>query len=440
MDLTYNTDYNASTKAIKNGSRDILLTNLITAKYWSKIKIDNETQIIFNEKYNIPYFLVFDLPLDKSGLSVIKKSIKKITENKKLEIYSKWTLDGNVKPFDYTLIYKIVLLICFVILFVIFWNINLNRKVNQKTNEINELMKSLECKVQERTKSLNEVKDDLEDLLGQTMSSIKYASLIQHAIIPESKNLKNAFEDSFVIWEPKDIVGGDLYLFEILRREEESLLMVVDCTGHGVPGALVTMLVKAIEREILLNIINSKDEVSTAKILKYFDETLKVLLKKKQKLTNIETGFDCGVLYYNKKENYVKYSGAKIPLFYIKREELFTLKSNKRSIGYTTSREKADFYEFKIDIDEDTYLYIATDGYVDQTGGEKGFSFGKRKFTKLLEENHKKKFTVQKEILLENLKNYQELESRDDDMTVIGIKLCKYESKDETSCSLQYNI
>lgn len=428
IDIDYDINYESAINKIESGEREIFLSNLISSKYWSKKKLMPNIKIIRNGGYDIPYFFEFTRKLDKTGETIIKKSLDKIGKNKKVELYSKWSLDEAVEPFDYSLIYKIVLVIVFVILFVVFWNINLKKKVDEKTNKINELMIGLEEKVEERTKSLNEVKEDLEELLGKTMSSIEYALLIQHAVIPDPNVLKNVYEKSFVIWQPKDIVGGDIYLFETLRNENESLLFVIDCTGHGVPGAFVTMLVKAIQRELVLEIINSSDEVSPSLLLQKFDRILKEVLKRKSKNANVEVGFDGGVLYYKKDENYIKYAGAKTPLFYICNNELTTIKSNKCSIGYSTSHLKSlEFKEEKIEIKGDTYLYLTTDGYLDQNGGEEGFSFGKRKFQKLILENHKKDFEEQKNILLNTIENYKEDEPVNDDMAIVGIKLTKHE-------------
>ncbi len=257
-----------------------------------------------------------------------------------------------------------------------------------------------------------------------TSDSIEYASLIQHALIPEQNLFDKYFKDYFTIWQPKDVVGGDIYLFEELRDEDECLLMVIDCTGHGVPGAFVTMLVKAIERQIVSKIENDKSiEVSPAWILSYFNKTMKKLLQQESEDSISNAGFDGGVLYYNKKENYVKYAGSETPLFYIQNDELKMFKSDRHSIGYKKSDVHYEFNEHKIDIDTETKIYISTDGYLDQNGGNKGFPFGKKRFQALITEHNDFAFNDQKEVLMDCMQDYMGNEERNDDTTVIGLKL-----------------
>jgi len=144
---------------------------------------------------------------------------------------------------------------------------------------------------------LEKTRTTIETLLKNTRDSIEYASLIQSSLIPAKELFSKYFTDHFVIWRPKDIVGGDIYLLEELRNDDECLIMVIDCTGHGVPGAFVTMLVKAIERQVAAIISSQEDkDVSPAWILNYFNKTIKTLLKQEQSDSVSNAGFD-GVSY-----------------------------------------------------------------------------------------------------------------------------------------------
>ena len=121
-----------------------------------------------------------------------------------------------------------------------------------------------------------EIEEKIRQMNQHVKDSIEYASLIQSALIPSDESFEKYFKDYFSIWEPKDIVGGDIYLVEELRSDEECLIILADCTGHGVPGAFVTMLVKAIERQIAAIIKNNNFiEVSPNWILSYFNKTIK---------------------------------------------------------------------------------------------------------------------------------------------------------------------
>jgi len=264
---------------------------------------------------------------------------------------------------------------------------------------------------------------EIHKLHKHTQESIEYASLIQHALIPSNDLFRKYFSDYLTIWHPKDIVGGDIYLFEELRNENECLLMVIDCTGHGVPGAFVTMLVKAIERQITSNIINSNEEVSPAKILSIFNRSMKHLLKQEDDESISNAGFDGGILYYNKEKQIIKFSGAETPLFYMEDEVLHTIKGSRHSVGYKKSNADFEFEEHTMRVKEGMQFYLTTDGYIDQNGGVKGFPFGKKRFSKIIEDTHMLPFADQQEVLLYDMMEYQGDEERNDDVTVVGIKI-----------------
>ncbi len=269
-----------------------------------------------------------------------------------------------------------------------------------------------------------EIEKEIRDIHKHTKDSIEYASLIQHSIVPDNEKFRKYFNDYFVIWHPKDIVGGDIYLFEELKDKDECLLMVIDCTGHGVPGAFVTMLVKAIERQVVAEINHSKDEdVSPAKILKIFNQNMKLLLKQEDENSISNAGFDGGVFYYNKTQMIVKYSGAETPLFYIENDELKTIRGSRHSVGYRTSDANFEFKEHTIEVKEGMSFYLATDGYFDQNGGVKGFPMGKKRFSKIIAESYIESCADQQEIFLEELHHYQGDEERNDDITLVGIKI-----------------
>jgi len=273
---------------------------------------------------------------------------------------------------------------------------------------------------------LQKAKEEIEKIHQHTKDSIEYASLIQNAILPKEELFKKAFKDYFIIWQPKDIVGGDVYLFEKIR-EGEYLLFVIDCTGHGVPGAFVTMIVKSIESELITNIVNEK-EISPSFILSYFNKRMKQLLDQYSKDSKSNAGFDGGIVYINKKEKFIKYAGAETPLFYVEDNEVKMIKGSRHSVGYKTSDEDYEFKEHLIEIKEGMKFYITSDGYIDQNGGEKCLPFGKKRFKKLIEEVHNKPMKDQKEIFLKTIEDWQKEckeAERNDDITVIGFEVGK---------------
>ena len=270
---------------------------------------------------------------------------------------------------------------------------------------------------------MENAKLEIEAIHKHTQESIEYASLIQAALIPDNKLLANNFKDYFTIWTPKDVVGGDVYLFEELRNKGECLLMVIDCTGHGVPGAFVTMLVKAIERQMIAKINYSNEIVSPAKILSIFNKNMKQLLKQENVDSISNAGFDGGILYYNKKENIIKYAGAETSLVYLERDELQIIKGNRYSVGYKKCDINYEYTEHTIEVKDGMQFYLTTDGYLDQNGGTKSFPFGKKRFHKLVQENKNKDMQEQKKIFLDTLLEYQDKEERNDDITFVGFKI-----------------
>jgi serine phosphatase RsbU (regulator of sigma subunit) len=169
--------------------------------------------------------------------------------------------------------------------------------------------------------------------------------------------------------------------------------------------------------------MSSNEEVSTSKILMFFNKSMKKLLKQEAVDSISNAGFDGGIFYYNRKESYIKYSGAETPLFYIQNGELKVLKSNRHSVGYKKSDPNYIFDEYKVDIDTETLIYISSDGYLDQNGGAKSFPYGKRKFKEFIYSNSNLSFAKQEELLLSNIKDYMGEDEKNDDITLVGLKL-----------------
>jgi len=199
--------------------------------------------------------------------------------------------------------------------------------------------------------------------------------------------------------------------------------MIVDCTGHGVPGAFVTMLVKAIERQVIATINNSQEDVSPGKILSIFNKSMKHLLRQEDEDSVSNAGFDGAILYFNKRKKVVKFSGAETALFYVEQNELKTIKGCRQSIGYKKSDANFNFIEHTIEAKEGMQFYITTDGYLDQNGGEKGFPFGRKNFMKIIEKNHSLSLADQQEVFLYEMMRYRKDEEKNDDVTVVGIKI-----------------
>ncbi len=297
----------------------------------------------------------------------------------------------------------------------------------QKKKEIRRTEKIISRATRQDIDQRNLVKE-IEAMHKHTRESIEYAALIQGAVLPDEDLMRNYFPDYFVHWEPKDTVGGDIWLFNELRHEDECLLFFIDCTGHGVPGAFVTMIVKAIEREIVSKIKeNDKIDISPAWIMGYFNETMKVLLKQETKDSKSNAGWDGGIIYYNKQTQILKFAGAETPLFYVDTDGSFnTIKGNRYSVGYKKCAMDYQYKETILEVKEGMKFYCTTDGYIDQNGGEKDFPFGKKRFGNIIKEHHTKPMSEKKEIFIDEMAIYENMienNDRNDDMTVIAFEI-----------------
>lgn len=270
---------------------------------------------------------------------------------------------------------------------------------------------------------LEMVKNQIEQMSINTRESIEYSALIQNSLIPSNERLAPYFDQFFVTWQPKDTIGGDIYLFDELRSNNECLFMIIDCTGHGVPGAFMTMLVKAIEKQVVTTIKENDDIVNTSQILQLFNREVKTILKQDENSTLSNAGFDGGVIYYNKERQTLQFSGANTPLFYVENNELTVIKGDRYSVGYKNSNVDYEFTEHLVPTKKGMLFYLTTDGYIDQNGGAKGFPFGKRKFENIIREHHAKPLVDQQEIFIDQLETYQGNEERNDDITLMAIKI-----------------
>lgn len=394
-------------KLLKENNIDFFGINGVSAKYYINVLGYEDSKVYTILDYRFQLKIALLKSIDKQTLTLIDDALSHISKQEIRDIYYKWTNVKLKKEVDWQLIFIIASIFLFVILLFVFINKRLNKLVSEKTVELKNLNESLEQKVQIRTQ-------ELEDINKKMFDNIKYASLIQNAILPKKKHLDNFFKECEIIWEPRDIVGGDIYFFKELNKYE-AILIVIDCTGHGVSGAFVTMVVKAIEEQLILKTIN------TADILQHFNKSFKKLLFQEQ--TNADVGFDAAVLHINKKEKIVTFSGANIPLYYVQNSQLTMLKPNRHSIGYLNSNNNYKYNQQTIKLEKDTVFYISTDGYIDQNGGTKSFPFGKSKFKNLLLKNHFKPLSEQIDIFMTTLQKYQQNEERNDDITFIMFRV-----------------
>ena len=291
-------------------------------------------------------------------------------------------------------------------------SLNENIVVSAKLHEeLNSLYSELEEKVQIRTEELAEINKEVQD-------SIEYASTIQKSFLKHPSLIRKKFNDSFIIWKPRDKVGGDLYIYE--ESDKGVIFGVVDCTGHSVPGGFMTMLAGSIIKKLSNDYFDNP-----AKLLFELNIAIKQQLNQDGENSLSDDGLDMGLCFINKNGSILKFAGAKIDLLYFKEDKQYIIKSNKQSIGYYKSKIDYEYTNHEINIDSSESFYLYSDGITDQTGGNKNFPYGNKKFKTFLSTIQNKPMHEQRKMILDNLLNYQNLNTTRDDITVIGFKIKK---------------
>ena len=274
-------------------------------------------------------------------------------------------------------------------------------------------------------KKLEKTSQQLKKQNTNLISSINYAQRIQSAMLGGTQDLKQIFKDSFVFFEPKDVVSGDFYWYNEVGTRK--IVIVGDCTGHGVPGAFMSLLGTTLLNEIILQ----RQITTPSKILDFMQSEIRRILK--QDTTGNRDGMDMAVVVVDKSVGMMEFSGAKNPLVYINKRRkkggadtnLTLIKGDVHPIGGRTEKYlEVEYTNHFVDLEDMCAFYIYSDGYQDQFGGEKGRKFMSTKFRKLLYNTHSTSMRHQRVSLKRNLMNWMGTEYEQvDDICVMGISV-----------------
>jgi serine phosphatase RsbU (regulator of sigma subunit) len=271
-------------------------------------------------------------------------------------------------------------------------------------------------KINAQKNKIEEQRDILDLQNKKINASIQYAQNIQRAILPVKNQIKNLF-DSFIIYKPKDIVSGDFYWFA--RLKDKAFLAAVDCTGHGVPGAFMSMIGNSSLNEIVLE----KQVTEPSKILSLLNE--KIIESLRQDETENNDGMDVCFISIDLKSKEIAFSGAKRPLFiYNKKTSILDeIKGDRISIGGAKNNKKGEaFNNHIIKAESGDILYLSSDGITDQNNPERK-RFGSSKLKEIIMENISAPMEAQQEAIEKELNEFQKDEEQRDDITLIGIKI-----------------
>ncbi len=278
------------------------------------------------------------------------------------------------------------------------------------------LKKRSNDELQSAYREIEKSRDEITVQKKEIVDSILYAKRIQEAILPSHDELSNNFSEHFVIYHPKDVVSGDLYWFTKIKNT--FMLAAVDCTGHGVPGAFMSV----IGNDLLNNSIIDKKMTDPGKILFELDLGVHASLAKGSSEKNMNDGMDVALCAIQLDKNTLDFSGAFRPLIHIRNKEVNELIGSKASVGGHLTENKI-FINHHLELQKGDCIYVFTDGFVDQFGGLKGKKYKSRQLISLLKENSEKNMKEQGEILKTSFKNWKGMLEQVDDVLVIGIKI-----------------
>lgn len=269
-------------------------------------------------------------------------------------------------------------------------------------------------KITKKQKStIEEQKLMVEEKNKEITDSINYAKRIQTAILPSVEKIKQTLPNTFVLYKPKDIVAGDFYWYT--KKAGKTLIAVADCTGHGVPGAMVSVVCN----NALNRAVNDFNLVEPAKIL---DKTAELVIEAfKQHNENVKDGMDISLCSFDKKNKELEYAGAINSLFYISENKLTEVKGNRQPIGQYA--EIKPFTNHKILLNKGDSVYMFSDGYQDQFGGEKGKKYMYKRFRDLVLNVSGLEFNKQKTQLEIEFEKWKGNVEQVDDVCIIGIRI-----------------
>ncbi len=290
-----------------------------------------------------------------------------------------------------------------------------NSLINMR-NSLQIYSENLEHKVAERTKEVVDKNEKLKEAYDEIRGSINYAKRIQEAMSPSIEIISKSLPESFVLCKSKDIVSGDFYWFA--QKGDEIIIAAVDCTGHGVPGAFMTV----IGNSLLNQILNIGNVVSPAEILNQLDEKVLETFRHEGDYEDTNDGMDISICSYNIKKNEIKFAGAKRPLYLFRNEICQEIKGDAFPIGSFQYEFKKVFTEHTIPLLPGDTMYMFSDGYQDQFG-IKGRKFMKRRFRELLAEIQPHTMAEQRDKLEENIDLWRGTAEQTDDILVIGIRI-----------------
>ncbi|WP_448520177.1 tetratricopeptide repeat protein [Rhodoflexus sp.] len=272
--------------------------------------------------------------------------------------------------------------------------------------------------MEEQNKVLHVQNEEIQSQRNAITASISYALRIQTALLPAEEQLKNYFKDGFIFYQPRDIVSGDFYYFTTVQDEinnaEKIVVAAIDCTGHGVPGALMSM----IGHTILNQLIDVQCITSPTQILEELHRKVRMMLR--QDSSDNRDGMDIALCVIDQKAQMLHFAGAKNDLYVLQNKELQIIRGDRYSIGGHQPEQQRYFTAHTLPLTNDMRFYLATDGFKDQFGSTTNKKFSPQRFRNLLIELQQSPMSQQRRQLAHTFNNWKGNQSQTDDVLVIG--------------------
>lgn len=268
-----------------------------------------------------------------------------------------------------------------------------------------------------REKKLMVAMDELKASQMKVMESIEYASGIQRALLPPAAAVSAAFPEHFIWWAPRDVVGGDTY--GVWESRGGLTLVLIDCTGHGVPGAFMTLIVHG----LLDQCLRGENGQDPAGMLDEMDGRLKRFLHRSDSPGAMDDGFDAAIVRIDPGAGRMLFAGAGLPLYVGSGGDVREIKGARAGVGDRRASGGGAFWNEVLDLDGITGIYLATDGLTDQIGGPRRLPFGKARLKKILAETAEMPLERQRQVLSDAWRVHAGSEEIRDDLTVLGVSL-----------------
>ncbi len=388
--------------SLSKGSLDAFINDMASTSYTiNSLNIPN-----LNVAAMTPYTLDLTMGVRKDWpemVPILEKAMETVTPQLADEFKDKWLSLKFTVGLSLKTVLKWALPIAgglsLIIFVIVLWNRRLDKEISDR----------------------KKAQADLADAFGVITSSINYASRIQRSILPTADMMSELLDEHFILWKPRDVVGGDIYWGR--KWGEGSLVLLADCTGHGVPGAFMTLISSGALDRALLDVPAG----DAATLIQRMHRIVQHLLSQDVEVCDddhcSDDGLELGVCYIQPTKDSITFAGAGFPLFYTDGDGMKKIKGDRKGIGYRHIPQDTNWTNRVLDVKKGMSFYMSSDGIFDQIGGPKNRGFGKKRFMKLLDSVKTDPIAEQGDAIYRHLVEYQGDEKRRDDVSAIGFKI-----------------